>query len=706
MATSNACWGIEVGAGAVKAIKLERDGDGAKVTDFVVVPHRKVLSTPGIDQIDAIRVAMGAFLSQYRDALKGTPVAVSVPGHSSFARFAKLPPVEPKGVPGLVKFEAVQQIPFPIEEVEWDYQTFANDDSPEIEVGIFAITKEKVAELLALYKEIGLPSDIITLSPVAAYNAIAYDLGFTESTPGTIILDIGTTSTDLIVAEQGRVWIRTFPLGGHRFTEAIAESYKLDYRKAEALKREVETSKYRKAIFQQALKPVLSELVQDVQRSISYYEETHPNAKITRLIGLGSTFRMVGLRKLLQQQLQLEVHRMEGFRQVSVDGAGAADFEAASLNLTTAYGLALQGLGMTPIRANLVPVSVVREAMWKRKTPVLVTAAMLGLAAAGVAFVRPIMDRAALDAAESNSSIDAAVREASSDGNRRTSEWNAVKDEPQPGYTAENIRRLFEQRNVYDAVLADVSTMFADAQEKAGTIGGDLLPDDAMAFELRSLDIDYVAPGTALPSLTSGEGVREQPQQQANDRRGRGRGRGGRGGGAEPAAGGANVASPKGALHVVITADTRHPDNRAFLNDTLLSWLRSNQVREGMALQYAPPPGPEEVPMVKLTPEEAADVDAVDRSPAGRMGQNNRAGASMGNARGRDGQGGMQQGAAGGAGAASQVTPLDQLAPLPMDFQPTLLDEPVYRFTLRVNVQLEGEGAPAGDGSGNEGGRR
>jgi Tfp pilus assembly PilM family ATPase len=59
---------------------------------------------------------------------------MSVPGHAAFARFAKLPPVEPKKVPDIVKFEAVQQIPFPIEQVEWDYQTFVAEDSPEVEV--------------------------------------------------------------------------------------------------------------------------------------------------------------------------------------------------------------------------------------------------------------------------------------------------------------------------------------------------------------------------------------------------------------------------------------------------------------------------------------------------------------------------------------------------------------------------------------------
>src|ERR1043165_3246372 len=42
-----------------------------------------------------------------------------------------------------------------------------------------------------------------------------------------LIVDVGTTSTDLIVAEGGRLWIRTFPIGGHQFTEALVTAFNL-----------------------------------------------------------------------------------------------------------------------------------------------------------------------------------------------------------------------------------------------------------------------------------------------------------------------------------------------------------------------------------------------------------------------------------------------------------------------------------------------
>ena len=386
MPSSTVCWGIEIGAAAIKAIKLEVDGSRVNVLDVVVVEHPKVLSTPGVDANDVLRVSLGQLVTQVN--LTGASIAVSVPGHSAFARFAKLPPVEPKKVPEIVKFEALQQIPFPLEQVEWDYQTFISPDSPDVEVGIFAITRDRIMERLNLLADVGITPDFVTLSPIAVFNAMAYDLQFDEKTPGTIMVDVGTTSTDLVVSEAGRVWVRTFPLGGHQFTEALVQAFQIGYPKADKLKQEAEDSKHARQVFQ-AMRPVFTDLGQDIQRSIGYYQSLHKDANLTRLIGLGSTFQLPGLRKYLKQQLSTDVFRLEEFKRVGFDQLpGGADGDKAKLirgnaiSLATAYGLALQGVGFGTINANLMPVAVIRASMWKGKTKWFATAAGIAVVAA------------------------------------------------------------------------------------------------------------------------------------------------------------------------------------------------------------------------------------------------------------------------------------------------------------------------------------
>ncbi len=506
MASSNICWGIEMGFGAIKALKLEQDGAGFKVLDFAVINHPKVLSTPELDQTDAMRVALGTLVNQHD--LSNARIAVSLPGHQSFARFAKLPPVEPKKVPDIVKFEAVQQIPFPLEEVEWDYQTFVSPDTPDIEVGIFAVTRPRIMDQLSMLNDVGLTPDLVTLSPIAAYNALAVDLGFTNDTPGTIILDIGTVATDMIIAEAGRVWVRTFPIGGHQFTEALVSAFKLSYSKAEKLKREAEQSKHARHVFQ-AMRPVFSDIVQEIQRSIGFYNSVHPDSDLKRLVGLGSTFRLPGLRKYLKQQLQLDVYRLEQFKKISVDDPRAGEFQAASFNLATAYGCVLQSFEHAPMRANLMPVPVIKKAMWKKKVPYFTAAAGLAAATAGAMFIRPLMDSTAFSGATKPQVLKQVALEA---GRLATDAEDAgVTDSASADLRGSEIVDLLNSRALYAQILEDTSRLITMVNESAQAAAEtDIRLAEAIldkeVFKMLSLTTDYQASGEIDTSAASGFG--------------------------------------------------------------------------------------------------------------------------------------------------------------------------------------------------------
>lgn len=687
MPSASTSWGIEVGAGAIKALKLERDGDQIRVADFAVAPHKKVLSTPDLNKDEAIALALGSFMSQYRDALRGSTICVSIPGHSAFARFAKLPPVEKKGIGNLVRFEAVQQIPFPIDEVEWDYQTFADEESPDVEVGIFAVTKAKIAEVLAQYGEQGLTPDVITLSPVAAYNAIAYDLAFTNKSSGTVILDIGTTATDLVVADSGKVWIRTFPLGGHNFTEALATTFKLPYGKAEKLKREADTSKFRRHIFQ-AIKPVLQELVQDVQRSIAYYRDTHPEANITRVIGVGSTFKLLGLRKLLGQQLKLDVFRFEHCKRLLIEGAPATDFEAATPGMMTAYGLALQGLGLQTINANLIPVQVVRKALWKRKTPWFVAAAGIGIAAGGLSFLRPMLDNMAVQSARADSSITAPIRDTINLGTKLKNEWTTAGQSKQPGFIAENLRRLLEGRDLYPLFLRDLSGIFGSIEAYAKQRGAEAPAVDHPAV-LGSFECTYIPPGKPLGLASKAAGGSGTPPAR---------------GGQPPATGNTEAetpanAGPSGAVKFTLVFDAPF-ESRAFLNDSVLAWLRNNANRAGVPYSLTGIPSATDIPTQTIGPKPTPGGTPTP-TRGGTPGSPGAPGtpSSPDNADERSGSPPPPPGrpAPGNQpGRPGAETDLEKVAPLPASMKPPLIEGSRSRFTLTWVALLRPPGQEPG----------
>ena len=461
MAKNKSAWGIEIGAHAIKAVRLELVGDEAAITDFAYIPHNKPLTTPDLDVAEMTRLTMGQLVASKN--LEDQKVVISVPGHSALARFAKLPPVEPKMIPNIVKFEAVQQIPFPIEEVEWDYQTFASPDNPEVEVGIFAITKERIDERLKLYAEYGIRPEIVTLGPLAVFNAVSYDLTLESEHKPVVVLDIGTQASDVIIADNSRCWIRTFPLGGTHFTETLLTAFQISYGKADRLKAESATSKYARQMMQ-AMRPVFGDLVQEVQRSIGHYQTNHRESPLATVLAVGSTFRIPGLRKFLGQQLSLEINRMDEFKRIRIEGREAADFLANSINFVTSYGLALQGIGLSRISINLAPVRGLREKIWSAKNRWFIGAASIALIGAAAMYISPILEQTYLDA-QDVSLVSSIIK----NGEQLQIQLTAADAVGVAGAIASNMEQFInDDRKVWPCLVNDVveSTLAANPTEE------------------------------------------------------------------------------------------------------------------------------------------------------------------------------------------------------------------------------------------------
>lgn len=398
MADPQSVWGIDVGKSALKAVKLRVGSDKSVemvATDYI--EHGKIMSQQDADKRALWAAALEKFLS--RNDISNDKVAIAVPGQMTLARFSKLPPVEnKKKIPDIIRYEADQQIPFDLEEVVWDYQQFQAPESPEIEVGIFAIKRDLIRDHLLNFELNGIEAILVQSSPLAAYNAFHFD-GLLDDGP-VIMVDIGTENTDLLVATQHSLWTRTIPVGGNNFTEALVKAFKLSFGKAETLKRTAASSKYARQVFQ-AMRPVFSDLVQELQRSIGFFTATNRDLDLERLIGLGSAFKLPGLVKYMQQNLQLEVKRLDAFKRVSVPKPPEGGSESPA-NYAVAYGLAAQGIGQSAVKSSLLPPEIARQIVWRKKRVFFAAAAACLVLAAGAIWFRKMNDAGTLAANAGN----------------------------------------------------------------------------------------------------------------------------------------------------------------------------------------------------------------------------------------------------------------------------------------------------------------
>jgi len=386
MAATRGFWGIDIGQCALKALRCELGDDDHTLvaTAFDFVEYPKILSQ-STEPDELIKEALGQFLS--RNKTRGDRIGISVPGQSGLTKLFKPPPVESKKLGDIVKFEARQQIPFPLEDVVWDWQQLSG--GPEVdgfvleaEVGIFAMKREQVFKALAPFTAASVELDVVQLAPLSIYNFITHDLlddarqdyDPDEPPESYVVLAMGTESTDLVVTNGFQVWQRSIPLGGSHFTKQLTKELKLTFAKAEHLKRNARQAEDPKAVFQ-TMRPVFNDLVTEVQRSVGFFQNNYRKAKIGKVILLGNTVKLPGLTQYLGKNLGFDVVDFQKFsRLTGPDVITAPTFSDNVLSFSTCYGLCLQGLGLGKLSNNLLPREILTRRLVEEKKPWTLTA--------------------------------------------------------------------------------------------------------------------------------------------------------------------------------------------------------------------------------------------------------------------------------------------------------------------------------------------
>jgi len=382
VSATHGVWAIDIGSNALKALYMRLGDVGLEVVDFAYMEHSVNLLSGdlGVAEKDQVLAeTLHTFLEE-KDLTK-TDVAISIAGQNSFTRFINLPPVDAKKIPDVVQFEAVQQIPFDINEVEWDWQLMEAENSPNKRVGLFAIKNELIAEVMDHFTKENLRVSCVQISPMALYNYAIYDMEELQQSDrnAVVILDIGAENTTLVVCTKDTVWQRSIRIGGNTFTEAIADAFKKKYVTAEKLKRTAPMSKYMRQIYT-AMKSTYTDLGSEIQRSLGFYTSS-PEGRdktLSKVIALGGGMKLQGLSKYLTQTLGLQVVKPDSFKKLTLaPDISTAKFHENVSDFAIAYGLGVQLLEDAKIRTNLLPRKIARAMMWTQKARVFTIAASI-----------------------------------------------------------------------------------------------------------------------------------------------------------------------------------------------------------------------------------------------------------------------------------------------------------------------------------------
>ncbi|MHB1034684.1 MAG: pilus assembly protein PilM [Pirellulales bacterium] len=308
-----AAWGIDLGQSALKAVKLSWDPEqsGAVVEAAELVEYPGFPGQSECEAADRAKSAIRTFLG--RNTVQGDLVCVGFPGENTLTRHFefKLPPAKVKRLPDLVQHLAGQEIPFPLEEVRWDYSILEGDaiDGQGVrpyQIGFFAIRQMQAGRRLAPFKEAGIQVDILQSDSVALHNLITHEFlssagpSLPGTAPGELIstLDIGAEATSLVLSRRDSVWLRSIPVGGNHFTRAIMKEFRLTFTQAEHLKRNPATAPELTKLYA-AMQPVFQHLVAEVRRSLGAFSSTNPEQEVARGLAVGRACKLHGFSRYL-----------------------------------------------------------------------------------------------------------------------------------------------------------------------------------------------------------------------------------------------------------------------------------------------------------------------------------------------------------------------------------------------------------------------
>ena len=315
--------------------------------------------------------------------IKGGNVNYSVAEESIFTRFVKLPPIDEEKIDRIISFEAQQNVPFPIDEVVWDYQLVGGGAGEPIQVILVAIKVDLLDEINRAVEETGLRTSIVDLATMALYNAFRHNYG--DLGGCSLLIDIGARTTNLLFIEPGKIFTRSVPIGGSSVTSAIAKEFNEPFAAAEFRKKRdgsaglagAELPGGEVARVSKIVRSTMTRLHAELMRSISHYCTQQQGKAPERIFLSGGGATTPRLQEFFHEKLQLPIELFNPLRNVTVaESAGAEEIARSAHLLGEPVGLALRAVINCPIALNLRPPSVVRRQELEKRRPFLIAAAI------------------------------------------------------------------------------------------------------------------------------------------------------------------------------------------------------------------------------------------------------------------------------------------------------------------------------------------
>jgi type IV pilus assembly protein PilM len=339
--------GLDITTSSIKLIELSMGGGQYRVESYAAEPtppnamNEKIL-------VDAEAVGEAIRRAVKRSGAKSHEVAIAISGDAAITKVIQMPRgLRDADLEAQVELQADQYIPFPMDEVSYDYEVLGvSDKDPEsVDVLLVASRTDNVDQRRAAVAAAGLSSRIVDVEAFALENACRL---MTHQMPDggidrTIaVVDFGASSTTFSVLRNLKViYTRDFNFGGQQLTEEIMRTYGLSMEEAGRMKKEGGLpGNYQSEV----LDPFVDDMTQQVSRSLQFYLASGSGREQPeKVLICGGCANVPGVADVIQSRVGIPAEKGDPLGQMKLSSrARAQAVQRDATALLTACGLALR----------------------------------------------------------------------------------------------------------------------------------------------------------------------------------------------------------------------------------------------------------------------------------------------------------------------------------------------------------------------------
>jgi type IV pilus assembly protein PilM len=338
--------GLDISSTAVKLLELGKSGDRLRVESYAVepLPPNSVIEK-NIADVEAVGEAIKRAVK--RSGTRTRHAAAAVAGSAVITKIIPMPAsLSEEEMEQQIQLEADQYIPYPLEEVNLDFEVLGptENDPERVDVLLAASRSENVDVRVAAIELAGLKARIIDVEAYAVENAfqlLAPQLPEQGIDQTVAVVDVGATMTTLnVMHDLKSIYTREQVFGGKQLTEEIQRRYGLSYEEAGMAKRQ---GGLPDNYVPEVLEPFKEAMAQQVSRSLQFFYGSSQYSSVDHIVLAGGSAMIPGVDEMIADKLGVHTSIANPFAHMTL----ASRVKAQSLSndapaLMVAVGLAMR----------------------------------------------------------------------------------------------------------------------------------------------------------------------------------------------------------------------------------------------------------------------------------------------------------------------------------------------------------------------------